>query len=160
MAQDGVMPSGEKVTIFASAGDRPRSERLPKASDDIIFISGSWLKKKHSCGHRGPRKFTLLVYGISVDTIKSNTLCPECLTKEVKSSVIRCGFCGLPIFPGDSVALYHPTTEGLDLAVASFVDPSAVMCCLRWDCSPHSGLLFSGHWTRKGFKQFSFGDDE
>ncbi len=161
MAQDEVVtPEGTRIWIAASSGDVPCRANLPESSDKIEPISSSWLKKKYSCGHRGPRKFSLFVHGISVDSTKHNDLCPECLIEEVKRTVIRCGFCGLPIFPGDGVALYHPTTQGLDLAIASFVDPDSVMCCMRWDCSPHSSFLFAGHWTKDGFRQFSFGDHD
>ena len=159
VSNKAVTPDGTTVTIIASAGDEPRKENLPKASNELRIASASWFKKKYACGHRGPRRFTLFVYGITAYPTDANHQCPNCCIKEIKRMVIRCASCELPIFPGDGVALYHPTTEGLNLAVANFVGPEAVVCCLRFDCCTHPEL-FAGHWSEKGFKQFSFEDHD
>lgn len=159
IGKEVVLPGGETLTIVASAGDAGCRDDLPKAQDEIRILSTSWFKKKYACGHRGPRRFELSVYGDVVRPGGLNNNCPDCCVEEIRNTVIRCASCELPIFPGDGVVLYHPITKGLNLAIANFVDPDAVVGCMRWDCCTHPEL-FSGHWTSKGFKQFSFEDHE
>ena len=152
---EAILPDGTSLHTLASIGEESCRENLPEASNEIRVSSVSWFKKKYACGHRGPRKFELFVYGIAIFPTERNQQCPDCCIEEIKKTVIRCASCELPILPGDGVVLYHPITPGLNLAVANFVTPDAVICCMRWDCCAHPGS-FAGHWTKEGFKPFSF----
>lgn len=152
---DIVAPDGTSLRIIASAGDVSQRENLPEASNEIRISYASWFNKKYACGHRGPRRFELFVYG---DTVRPNNdmgKCPDCCIEEIQKTVIHCALCELPIFPHAGVCLVHPTTPGVNLAIANFVDPEAVVCCMRWDCCLYPGL-FAGHWTKEGFKQYEF----
>lgn len=148
-----VPPDGTSFGESAFGCDVFPRENLPEASSEIRISYASYFNKKYTCGHRGPRRFELFVYGDNVRPGIDNHQCPDCGIEEIKKIVIRCAFCGLPIFPGSGVYSVHPTTPGVSLAIARFVNPDAVMCCMRWDCCLNPGL-FSGHWTEAGFKAY------
>lgn len=154
-----VAPDGRIFRTIATFGAAPNREHLPKASSELKIHSASWFKKTYECGHRGPRRFSLFVYGSVVSPSHDNHDCPACCMLDIQNTVIRCASCELPIFPDDSVVLYHPTTPGLNLVVAKFLNDNAVMCCLRRNCCTHPEFL-AGTWTTNGFKQFPFEDYE
>lgn len=75
--------------------------------------------------------------------------CFGCLGEKV----IRCAWCGDPIFPGDPITLYAPKDvanftlrEG---AVLYDQEKTQVVGCLRWDCAD-TGADVAGHWTPDG----------
>lgn len=158
MTDEFIDPSGLRLCVIVSAGDISCRGKLPQPSDACFVASYSWLRRTYRCGHRAPRKFTLSVYGATIKSLDVYGKCPACCLKEIAETVIRCASCGLSIFVGDPVALYHPQTEGLDLSIATFASKHAVVGCLRWDCCAMPGL-FAGHWMIDGFAQFPFDDE-
>lgn len=130
---------------------KKRNLKLTLSSDEIGVVYFSSELYPYMCGHRGPRIYTLSVYGQLSDEIRNFDLCPGCFIQHIAEATIRCASCGLPIFPGDGVALYHQSSDGLDLSVATKVRDH-VIGCLRRDCCP-SGDFFAGHWSGKKFKE-------
>lgn len=146
-------PDGEK--IFVSVG--PKRNPLPKPNDEIRIIERSAGTVRNECGHDGPKWYQLDAYGVPTIRIADKKMCPVCLMNYIRRYVTRCSLCGLPIFPGDSVALYHESSRELrHKAVAARVGESRVGC-LRWDCCP-SGGFFAGYWTEDGFRSAFVGD--
>ncbi len=156
---DVVAPDGTVFHVLASAGNTAHRENLPEASDEMRIESASWFKKTYACGHRGPRRFTLFIYGCVMTQSNNNCKCPDCCIEEIRKTVIRCASCELPILPGYGVVLYHPTTPGLNLAVANFLHDDAVMCCTRWDCCT-TMEFFAGYWSEEGFKEYPFDEHD
>lgn len=99
-------------------------------------------------------KFELFVYGEVVLPAKGNDDCPDYCMKEIRETVIRCASCEVPIFPPTQTSLCHPTTSGLNLAIANFVSSNAVVTCMK--CNPD----FAGHWTKEGFLSYPFDNDK
>lgn len=67
---------------------------------------------------------------------------------ELSNMVIRCAWCGNPIFPGDPITLYSPD-EGFqipDYAVVYNQDPLMLVGCLLWDCAD-TGADRGGFWV-------------
>ena len=149
-----ISPDGMRV--FASSSE-PDREKLPPSDDKCEIIYRSWWCRTYHCGHRDARVFRIRAFGVETKKIRQKERCAECFLQHVREKVIRCALCGLPIFPGDPVALYHRKSEGLQFEVASFTEKDAAIGCLRWDCCPCGGF-FAGHWTENGFRHFSEGD--
>jgi hypothetical protein len=142
---DLVSPNG--LQVFASAG--PEKRPLPTATDQIIIVENSTFQRWYPCGHRGPRWFVLDTYGERTKKIKGNERCSVCETARLKKYCIRCSVCGLIILPGDGVAMYHKSSPGIKLDIATKVGDS-VVGCVRWDCCPSGGFL-AGNWSEQGF---------
>ncbi len=136
------------MEVAVSVG--PKRDPLPPSNNFIALESSSKKTRISKCGHVGPRTFHLNIYGIrSVEFNAKKVECPTCITARIKKEVIQCAVCGLPIGPGEGVALYSMVGPGIRKDIATYVD-GAVIGCLRWNCCP-SGGFFSGHWTENGF---------
>ncbi|MDD5165399.1 MAG: hypothetical protein PHG25_02580 [Candidatus Pacebacteria bacterium] len=128
----------------------PKRDALPPSNEHIALESPSKKTRVSKCGHVGPKTYHLNLYGIrSIEFSAKEAECPSCLTARIKKEIIRCAVCGLPICPGEGVALYSIESPGIRKEIATIVD-DAVIGCLRWSCCP-SGGFFAGHWTEKGF---------
>ncbi len=138
-------PSGLKVAV--SAG--PARKKLPQSEDECRIVRQMDAQRDYNCGHSGAEQFVVSIYGLHTKEVDQKERCPDCFLEWMKGMCIRCALCGLPIFPGEGVALYGGG-GGLRLDIATRVGDS-VIGCLRWDCCP-SGGFFAGHWTEDGFK--------
>jgi len=142
-------PGGLK--IVAQAGNLADRSKLPESTDKIEVISSSKILITFKCGHEGPERFKLNVYGENSKEISKDDTCPSCWIEKIKKYVARCSLCGLPVYPGEGVALYDSHSEGLRVDIARKVDENHVIGCIRWDCCL-SGGFFAGYWTEQGFK--------
>jgi hypothetical protein len=136
--------------MVASAGAIADISALPESSDECYLQETGGEKIRYRCGHSEPSKFKIFVYGIVFSPPDGDKYCPECWLKRIKWHVIRCASCGLPILPGEPVALYSWTSRGLRFRQAAARHKRQYIGCMRWDCCP-SGAFFSGYWSEKGF---------
>ncbi len=139
-------PSGLRVVASVGGGQR----KLPQSEDECRVVQCAGDRRDYACGHAGAERFAVSIYGERTKEVEQEERCPECFVAWMRGFCIRCALCGLPIFPGEGVALYAPRGEGLRLDIATRVEDS-VIGCLRWDCCP-SGGFFAGYWTENGFK--------
>lgn len=144
------MESPKGMRVVVAAGNVAQPELLPKAHDDIRIERLSRWNRRYRCGHRDARRFMLDVYGQRVSMKSKKELCSTCWCAKIRQHVIRCAACGLPIFPGEGVALYAFDPELFSREKVTFVGES-VIGCTRWDCCP-SGGFFAGNWTESGFR--------
>ncbi len=139
------------LQVTAQAGDLADPSKLPKSTDEVKVVEQADELRMYPCGHEGPASFQLSLYGELWKEMHEEKECPTCWIQRIKKHVIRCALCGLPIFPGEGVAVYHKSSEGLRLKIATYVGKETVLGCMRWDCCP-SGGFFGGRWTEQGFK--------
>lgn len=143
--------------MIAQAGDVADPSKLPPSNDEIAITAVDATIKRYDCGHDGPSQYSLNVYGDGAMISGEKTpLCPECIIADVKKMVIRCCSCGLPIFPGNTVALYSFHRSFKHRKIAKTID-GALIGCMRWDCCPSGGFM-AGHWTKDGYKSL-FNED-
>lgn len=142
--------SPEGMRVVASVRSAPGE--LSESDDRLEIVERSESEADYPCGHRGSESYRVHVYGLLSRDFKGSERCPDCRLAEAKEFIIRCALCGLPIVPGDSVAMYYKTSGGLKIEIGHKIDDSYVGC-LRWDCCP-SGGLFVGHWTGKDIKPY------
>ena len=147
--------SADGMSIMVSVGQKRKP--LPQSHDHISLTERSGSKRKYKCGHIGPKWYKLDIYGIESLEMNNKRVdeCPACLVARLNRHVIRCALCGLPISPGESVALYHKDSSSVRKDVATIVDENAAVGCLRWDCCPSGGFL-AGHWSEEGFVPMDF----
>ncbi|MFA6042515.1 MAG: hypothetical protein WC786_02405 [Patescibacteria group bacterium] len=143
------MRSKKGMRVVAAAGAVPQPEKLPTAHDEVKIVQQSEMLRIYSCGHRGSKEYALDIYGQVSQRITDTSDCPMCRVARIKKHTIRCAACGLPIFPGEGVALYAFDGELFDRNKCTFVKES-VLGCMRWDCCP-SGAFFAGNWSEQGF---------
>lgn len=143
-----VSPRG--LTAIAEGGDVSDPSRLPMSRDDCSVFAASEDQNEYQCGHTGPKTFRLNMWGLESKEFAQKERCPSCFLERFKQYSIRCVLCGLPIFPGEAVALYHESGGKLRREIGTKVKDS-YLGCLRWDCCP-SGGFFAGHWTEEGFR--------
>ncbi len=127
----------------------PDPSKLPKPTQECKVLWRSWFKRDYKCGHRDSRRFRVSMFGMETKKLSQHEQCPQCFMEEVKKHTIFCALCGLPIMPGDGVALYDDDNDGIR-ENATHID-NFVIGCIRWECCP-SGGFFSGYWTKQGFK--------
>ena len=77
-----------------------------------------------------------------------NIECPRCAIK----AAINCCFCDGKIYPGDPVALYHKSSEGINWEKATRLGLDEIGC-LKRDCCL-SGGFFAGQRTTNGLQPF------
>jgi len=106
----------------------------------------------YKCGHAGARKFTVFAHGMSISPHNDRMydFCPECFLKKARREIIKCARCGLPIFPGQGVALY-PKQHAIHHNGIGIVEDS-VVACLREECT--DAVLFSGYWTGNEYEPY------
>jgi hypothetical protein len=144
-------PDGMKVVASAGGEGREEEESLNEAlHDEIRALPASGEMKDFACGHCGVSLYHMDLYGLVLHSNgKSPEKCGQCAAEWFRSISCRCALCGLPIMPGDPVALYGPSNKFKRQRVTEV--RSGVLGCMRWDCCP-SGGFFAGHWTGKGFR--------
>lgn len=135
-------------------GPVPMPARPPRpASIECLVIPRSASRRLFGCGHKGPMKFDLDLYGEqhipSTETIQRWNLCGMCFMARVVSDATRCVRCGYIIHPGDRVALY-PRLKGDPAWVTKTVDGTRVIGCGRHDCIVMPGA-YAGQWSENGF---------
>jgi len=103
------------------------------------------------CGHKTKRALVVSALGDCRRGIfKKDDLeyCSDCLA----NMVIKCAWCGEPIFIGDPVTLYTPIQKDFTVpkhAVIYKKEPLQLVGCLRWDCAD-TGADRSGFWVLPG----------
>jgi len=150
---DRVSPHG--LESVAAAGNLADATKLPPAKDSVSVIVIESEASTFACKHTGPSRYTLDLYGeVTGEFVagEENCLCSECMLVKAKEELIRCAACGLPIFPGQGVALYGKGSSLKYVAVGTGACNSWIGC-LRWDCCP-SGAFYAGVWQgpKRGFK--------
>lgn len=137
------------MAVIASVGG-PDPADAPRAShDEIRAIPASDRQHQFECGHVGPKRYDLDLFGqVMKNSGETPRKCGKCLEDHLRRDVARCAVCGLVIFPGEGVAVYAPDSD-FPSAWVTEVD-GGVIGCLRMSCCP-SGGFFAGHWTTEGF---------
>ena len=141
-----VSPGGLEVEVSTA----PAQTTLPKPTDRIRIVKASTNPRTYDCGHTGPDRFSIDLYGLESEPFTDRKKCPNCRVEEAKSVVIRCALCGLPILPGESVAVYDERNE-LPYKAVAYKQEAFYLGCLRWDCCP-SGGFYAGTWTGVSFE--------
>lgn len=122
--------------------------KLPESTDACIIAYKTNNKKAYDCGHTEAALFTINLYGMESEQIDQNAKCPSCMLEELKKFAIRCVLCGLPILPGEPVALYSGGGKMRTDIATKFEDN--YIGCLRWDCCL-TAAFFAGHWSEEVF---------
>ncbi len=148
-----IRSGGIKFETVAQYPQKPARSSLPAPIRTCSIIKRSFFERDYACGHRDSRAFRLNIFGMETGTIRQKDLCPNCQIEDGKKKIIFCALCGLPIIPGNGVAIYDDDNEGIR-PDATHIGKS-VLGYLRWECCP-GGLLFAGHWTTEGFKPYDF----
>ena len=130
-------------------GDYDRS-RLPASNDQIVLLTATGKRVRAKCGHRSRASLLFYVYGVKVGGHGTH-LCADCSVERLGRITIRCALCGLPIIPGDGVAIYDCGGADIRDDIAFRVGEGQVLGCLRSDCTIPGA--FAGHWggADKGF---------
>lgn len=136
------------LAVLARYPELDRS-KLSQPTDKCLVLTGGRFKRKFKCGHYGMWWFKISIFGSVSEKIHQKEYCPDCFIKWYKERTIFCSLCGLPIFPGEGVALYDKNSEGV--REDSYSVGNSVIGCLRMNCCL-SGGFFAGHWTEEGFK--------
>lgn len=136
------------MRIIASTSE-PDPSKLPTPTKECKVLWRSFFKRTYACGHRDSRRFRVSVFGKETKVIKQNATCPACFIEETKKHTIFCALCGLPIMPGDPVALYDDDNDNIRDEATHL--GNSVLGCLRWNCCPTAGFL-AGCWTKEGFE--------
>jgi len=127
-----------------------KDKPLPDPTDEFGIRPLSDRTVKYGCGHEGHTEYVGHFYGLELEptkeALKSREKCPQCVADAMRDVTIHCALCGLPIFPGEPVALYAGPKKAFrkEPGWVTKHDGQAVGC-LRWDCCP-SGGFFAGHW--------------
>jgi len=123
-----------------------------KDSCDVIALSDK--QAQFACGHTGPKEFAHQFWGerrdVKPEIIAAKEKCGKCWLDEMRKCIIRCGQCGLPIYPGDGVVRYPDTDRTLPSISVHIVDGTR-LGCLRVGCCD-SALQLSGEWDGEKFK--------
>lgn len=147
------------VTVASSGGAEPPP---PSSGECKVLERKGFLRRTFKCGHRTRSRYRLRIFGQDSRWFNVKERCAECALEHFEKVVIRCCYCGHPIFPGQPVCLYAEHSPGIDRDWASPIAVPAhrgemVMVyvgCMLWGCG--SGGGFAGHWTESGFKQLDF----
>jgi len=121
---------------------------------DCKVTDGGWFSRNYACGHRGLKKFKVSVYGRLSTWIRQNAECPQCFLESQRKVYIVCARCGSAIGRGDHVALYHKSSNGLHLEVATYWR-DGVIGCFDAKCCPHSSF-FEGYWRGQSVQSVRF----
>lgn len=125
-------------------------EAMPESTDRIAVEKEEGEPVLHKCGHTAPMAVEIHCYGLQVtlteEAAKAREKCGTCCVKDMKKYVIRCGLCGLPIMPGDGVALYSDNRKTFKDRTRVTLSGGSVVGCLAMNCCP-SGGFYAGHWT-------------
>jgi hypothetical protein len=148
-----ISPDG--LVCVASTREPDRS-KLPAAHDRFEAVPLTEKRAQYKCGHEDFAKFKLDIYGEAVELNdkfwKERPECSTCHIARMKPFIPRCALCGLPIYPGDGVAVYAYARQFKKKPWVYRVGPDgeAVLGCTRWECCP-SGGFFAGHWDGEKF---------
>lgn len=128
-----------------------QEEPLPEPTEELGWRALTDDSVTYRCGHEGPSKWVAILFGLELEprdeVLEKREKCPNCMTGPLFEGVIHCALCGLPVMPGDPVALYAGPKKAFRKEkgwVVKHLDGQAIGC-LRWDCCP-SGGFFAGHW--------------
>ncbi|MBU1348835.1 hypothetical protein KJ781_02085 [Patescibacteria group bacterium] len=108
----------------------------------------------YPCGHIGPRRYTLDLYGeehyLSYEFLDEMRRCPACVFEAVMAGAIRCAACGYIILAGEQVMLYRNSGTFDPRWTTAVEDGHGVIACLRPDCrSPFFEV--EGRWDGHSF---------
>lgn len=137
------------MQLVAMIGDYDRS-RLPASNDTIVLLEETGRKVRANCGHWTRASLVFNAYGVKVGG-HGKHFCADCAVVELQRVAIRCALCGLPIIPGDSVAVYDCGGADIRKEIAFHLGDGQVLGCLRRDCSIPGA--FAGRWggPERGF---------
>lgn len=147
VATTGRLPQVTTGGLQVVAMDR---SRLLATNDQIVLVQASGREVTARCGHRAHELLVFDVYGDKVSG-DGNQSCPTCSVEELGRITVRCAICGLPILPGDAVAVYECGGADIRDDIAPRVGESQVLGCTRWDCCLPGA--YAGHWdgAERGF---------
>lgn len=106
------------------------------------------------CGHKTKKRDTISVFGnqeeIVMNVKKGGKIefCHHCFEK----MIIKCAWCGEPIFPDNPITLFTPNDKDFivsEYAVIYNKDPLALVGCLRVNCAD-TGADKAGFWVSPG----------
>lgn len=141
------------MVVIATTREKNEEEK-PAATDDFLFVAQSSESIEYACGHSGPRKFVINLYGQirepNDEFFVERKMCPVCFIDSLRKVTIRCGVCGNAIFPGEPVAAYA-NNDSFNPKWLTLTPNGSVIGCLRMDCCP-SGGFFAGHWSGERFE--------
>ncbi|MCB0337200.1 MAG: hypothetical protein KDD62_12870, partial [Bdellovibrionales bacterium] len=139
------------MRMVAQAGDLADPTKLPISSKEIKLLEGRGDGCVASCGHPSYRELIFNVYGEEL-TLPGTKFCESCGLLELSKDIIPCIQCGLPIFPGDRVALYQKRFWQARRRKKAVQVDGMMVGCMRRDCCPCFGAYFAGHWGgERGF---------
>lgn len=128
------------------AGTTAEPEPLPESTGRIAVEKEEGESTKHACGHTAPRCVSIHCFGASLTlSDEAPDKCSVCHMEDLKKVVIRCGSCGLPILPGDGIALYGDNQKHFKDRTRITLHGKSVIGCMRWNCCP-SGGFYAGIW--------------
>lgn len=127
--------------------DRPPRERC-------LILRKSWKDVAYPCGHDGPQRFTLDLFGEehypSYEFLDEMRRCPACIFEAVMAGTIRCAVCGYVILAGEEVTLYENDGSFTPSWTTTADYGRGVIACLRPDCrSPFFEV--EGRWAGRSF---------
>ncbi|MCI0479748.1 hypothetical protein L0Y59_04335 [Candidatus Uhrbacteria bacterium] len=119
-----------------------------------LILRKSWKDAAYPCGHVGPERYTLDLYGeehyLSYEFLDEMCRCPACVYETVMAGTIRCAACGYVILAGESVTAYRRDRPFDPRWTTAIEDGHGVVGCLRPDCrAPHFQL--EGRWDGRAF---------
>lgn len=129
---------------------------LSELRGECRVLSRGFFRRRYDCGHKGPRKFSVMVLGREGGVVRQTERCPECYIEYHTKHAIRCCLCGLPIMVSERVALYAPSVEVLLSSGLTFFEGNPIGC-LRSDCGDITA--WAGYWTDNGYEPFDFDED-
>ena len=132
---------------------------LPPSSNEITVEVIDRKRARYKCGHKGCSEFTLIAFGLRMKSFAVSErpeFCEECLKANAEKDIIQCARCGLPIVPGEQVAIYEIEPER-EYPPHSRRLENGVLGCMAWDCCPMGAAYYAGHWlgSEGGFRDAS-----
>jgi hypothetical protein len=131
----------------------PKPAQPIEPSSEIFAITEDARTHTYKCGHDGPRRYSLNVFGEEIELADAwftrGSQCDRCCVAGLLIDTVHCCLCGLGIPVGAPVSLVSSSPD-IKKDLATRID-GYYLACLRWDCCD-SGALMVGHWQGKEIK--------